>query len=200
MATGSGTGTLVSPGGSPTTVEPIFLTRAELLAAIRLSTAADAQTVALIDSAIQDVRAELYTNLGIVRVTEILTYSVNENPTVANELIRLQARLCETQWNTLKLVKLLPVSFLENEHTVHETFNEEPLTRDSTALAEFCGRLEKSVQRLLNLIRSIPTGDGSFMSSVIGKQDSDGDVDVYSVNKNFIGLFWGTLDAENTNV
>jgi len=175
-------------------VDPIFLSRANLLKAVRMSTATDTQTLAVVDSCMQDVRIGIYKALTISRVTEILTYSDVDNPSTEEELIRTSGRIAEINWVMYRLVTVLPVLFVENQYTVQEDFNEEPLTRDATALEKFKDGLMKIVWSNLNAMK-VPeeVGDGTTMSASIGREDSDGDADPYLIDEKFIGLYRGQI-------
>ena len=73
-------------------VESLFnASRTALLQRARISTADDVQTLALVDQSINEVRIGFYRRLGSPRVNQIVGYSLTDNPTSDEELIRSQA-------------------------------------------------------------------------------------------------------------
>lgn len=191
---GVGVGTPATPGAIQSDVIPLFQTRIEVLKVIRMYTAVDEQTNALMDHAITDVRLEFYNALGSDRVVQIQGYYSIANPVTEEELVKTSAKLAEAYWVMYKLIPLLPVNFLENNYNVRENFNEEPLTRDATAVEKLQATLLAVINTNLNrLMEPAIVGDGTFDTAVTQREDTEGDADPYIVAENFIGQYYGDL-------
>jgi hypothetical protein len=180
------------PGG--TDVQPLYMSRDFLLTTIRMDSTTETQTLALVNQAITDVRLEIFSAVTSTRALEIAGYTEEVNPTSANGILRARAKVAETYWVIYKLVPLLPTLFIENQHTVNESFNDEPLTRDSAQVKEYMDHLKLIIdQNMLALLVPPQEGNGEFASALIERQDENGDADPYIVYENFIGLYPGAL-------
>jgi len=168
-------------------VNPLFQTREELLLAIRLSTATDVQTLAVVDSAITEVRMGFFSALGTSRAVMIAGYTGSENPTTAEEILKATAKVAEGLWITARLLEQLPSLFLSESGKVRDEFNDEPLTRDSAGLAKQKKDLMVRVERLVGQLKSPSevAGNGAVFSC--GRVDINGDDDPYLIADNFIG-------------
>jgi len=178
------------PGAA--TVEPLFQSRDFLLKSVRMETTTEVQTLALINMAITDVRLEIFTSLGASRAMEIAGYTSEENPTSTNGILKARAQITEAYMVTYKLVALLPTFFMENYSKVNEEFNDEPLTRDASAVRAFQDTLKKTIDTNLNLLKEPEEeGTGESGATLIERQDDDGESDPYIIDDNFVGLSWG---------
>lgn len=114
-------------------VAPLFVVdMATLRARLRLSGAAQSDALAQIDEAVEWVRVALYneeTGLGLTRVNELLAVAYVENATTSADLVRTQANNLEQVYVRLRLLKVLPMLFMDASGSTHDTWNEEPLTR-----------------------------------------------------------------------
>lgn len=115
-------------------VEPVFhKTMEDLKAALRLTGATQPDTITIVERVTQEVRVGFYEKLGETRVTEILSFAVEENPTSADPLTRLKAINTETCWVKWRLIHELPVLFMDSSGNVDQAWNEEGLTREASA-------------------------------------------------------------------
>ena len=175
-------------------VAPLFNTEEVLLNRIRMATTVDSQTYAAIDTAIMDVRLGFFNKLTKDRALQIAGYADSTSPTTENEVLKANAAICEVYWVLHQLTALLPTMFLENLSNVRDNFNEEPLTRDSSALLEYRSGLWSKVQELLGLLEEPVVNAGTTNVAGIGRVDSNGDDDPYIIDNNFIGLGIGRIE------
>ena len=121
-----------------------------LMTKVRVETASDAQTVAAIHQAITDVRIGFYRQLGRERAQEISAFAIEENPVSDEGTLRSTAMSAEVIWLTILLITRLPVLFMDNKASVADVFNDEPLTRDATALQSTLDDLKSQLTELLD--------------------------------------------------
>jgi len=117
----------------------------ELLERVRIETATEDQTVALVNMSVSEVRIGFYKTLGSDRVAEIISYPLVENPSTDEEILRADAANIEALWLTYLLIPRLPQLFMAGGHMVNQLFNEEPLTRDAEVSQEFLDRLKEQI-------------------------------------------------------
>lgn len=169
-------------------VTPLYSSREDLLKKVRMTTATDEQTLAVVDMAMTEVRLEMIAALGSDRVTQIAGYQESENPSTQEEILRAMAAVAEILWVTAKLVEHLPVLFINDAAKAQNAFNDEPLTRDSVALAKYKSSLITRVEKLIGKLK-VPekvSGNGQVFSC--GAVDADGEDDPYILAEHFIGL------------
>ena len=131
-------------------VEPLYYDSLEnLLKAARIESARDEQTIAAVYQAVKDVRLGLYNRLGTNRAQEIATYSLVDNPTSDNEILRAQGASAEAIWLMYLLAGRLPMLYMDNNAT-QQLYNDEPLTRDASYIANFMKSLAEQLERLLS--------------------------------------------------
>ena len=141
-------------------VNPLYSTKADFLKQIRLSTADDVQTLAVIDIAISKIRLEFFKRLGDTRALEIAAFTGSENPTTEDEILKSYAAVAEVLWTTAFLIDLLPHVFMEGEAGIRQGWNEEPLSRDASELAKFKQSLLDQVDSFLGMLE-IPENTNS---------------------------------------
>lgn len=168
-------------------VTPLFSTREALLNRIRMATTQDAQTLAVVDMAITDVRVGFYGVLGNARTLAIAAYASSENPVTDEEIKKATAALAEALWITALLVDTLPAMFLENAAKVRDEFNDEPLTRDAGAIARYKNSLMSRVNKMLGMLQDPTVSGGDFQCFSTGAVDEDGQSAPYLLRDNFIG-------------
>lgn len=168
-------------------VEPLFnSSRTTLLQRARISTADDVQTVALIDQSISEVRVGFYRRLGSTRVTQIVGYSLVENPASDNELTRSQAAATESLWLTWLLAQRLPHLFMDNRASAGDAWSDEQLTRDTQVQKTYLDALKAQVEEgLASLEEPVPDSIGANKCSSITNEDAE---DVYA-SGTFKGLY-----------
>lgn len=150
-------------------VEPLFnADRATLLNRVRIATADDAQTLALIDQSITEVRTGFYRALTIPRVTTLGGYPLVENPVTEEQVLRAIGANVESLWLTWLLAQRLPHLFMDNRGSVQDAFNEEQLTRDSAGLGDFLDELKAQIdQGLGDLKEPVEEDSGPVKASSI---------------------------------
>ena len=165
-------------------VESLFnASRESLLKRVRIETANDAQTLALVDQSIQEVRQGFYSKLGASRVATILTYALVDNPSTEEELLRSTGASTEANWLTWLLAQRLPHLFMDNKASTGDMWNDEQLTRD-TKDDKFLARLKTQIDiGLGDLQEPINTETGETKASSIGPDTTN------LVYNNFPGLY-----------
>lgn len=124
-------------------VEPLYNEDLEaLLNRVRIETADDDQTLAMIYQAVTEVRLGFYRSLTSARALEIAGYTLVDNPTSENEILRATGATTEANWMTWILAQRLPFLFMDNRASVQDAFNDEPLTRDSAGVQDFLDELK----------------------------------------------------------
>lgn len=108
----------------------------KLLERARIESANETQTLALVEMSVSDVRIGFYKSLGKDRIDQIIAIPLAENPSTDDEILRASAANLEALWLTYILLPRLPTMFMSSSHTTTQAWNEEPLTRDSSALKE----------------------------------------------------------------
>jgi hypothetical protein len=168
-------------------VEPLYnSSKEELLKKVRIETADDEQTLALVDSVIQEVRVGFFTFLTRERAQEVAAYPLVENPSTDEEVLKTTAAVTEVNWVTYLLALRLPVIYMSNESGTRDSWNEEPLTRDSASIREFLSELKKAKDAGLGFL-VVPTdaNAGSIKSSLNGPDTP------WLIGEHFAGLTRG---------
>jgi hypothetical protein len=142
-------------------VEPLFnVDRQTLLRRARIETADDDQTLALIDQSMTEVRLGFYKALGGTRVSSILSYSLVDNPSTDNELLRAGAATTEALWLTWLLAQRLPHLFMDNSASTGDMWNQEQLTRDTKAHKQYLDQLKAQIDVGLGMLEE-PEADNA---------------------------------------
>lgn len=142
-------------------VNPLYTAvKSDFLDKIRLSTAKSDQTLAVIDVAISKVRVGFFSSITSDRALEIAGFTSSDNPTTENEILKSTAAVAEVLWVTASLIELLPNVFMEGETEARQNWNEEPLSRDSSALKTYKKNLEAQVQVMLGQLEE-PENDNA---------------------------------------
>lgn len=141
-------------------VEPLFVAdMTTLKSRLRLTGAVQADALAQIDQAVEDVRVGFYDDaqgLGVTRVTTLLAIAFVENATTANALLRTRANNLEITWVRLLLMRRMPTLFMDASGSTLDAWNEENLSRTrNTDLRREIDRLENEVKEGLAYL-----GDG----------------------------------------
>lgn len=164
-------------------IEPLYYSSLEeLYRTARIETADDTQTVAAVEQAVRDVRLGFYSKIGKTRALEVAGYSLTENPTTDEEILRSQGASAEALWLTIVLMQRLPVLFMDNNAT-NDVFNDEPLTRDAA------GKSEAAIDSLKDQLDSL-LGDLAAPEIVVNgasKSSLNGPSTTYLISDNFIG-------------
>lgn len=155
-------------------VEPLFnADKDTLLKRVRIKTADDEQTLALIDQTITEVRLGFYRSITKDRATTIAGYSLTDNPTTDNEILRAGAANTEALWATWLLAQRLPHLFLDNRAAVADSWNEEQLTRDTQVQDQYLKNLKAQIDvGLGDLMEPMSDTSGPVKASSIAPDES----------------------------
>lgn len=166
-------------------VEPLFNEdRETLLNRVRIETADDAQTIALIDMAISEVRIGIYRAITSARATTIAGYALVDNPTTEEQILRAGGANTEALYLTWLLAQRLPFLFMDNRASTGDAWNDEQLTRDSAGIQEFLDELKGQIDLGLgDLMEPVSEDSGPNKASSIGPDDT------YSPFSPFKGLY-----------
>jgi len=141
-------------------VEPLFnADRETLLKRVRIETADDEQTLELIDQAMSEVRIGFYRAITSARAATIAGYTLVDNPTSDEEVLRATGANTEANWLTWILAQRLPYLFLDNRASTQDAWNEEQLTRDASGLEEFLDDLKAQIDIGLGDLMEPPSED-----------------------------------------
>lgn len=164
-------------------VTPLYATKAKVLENLRMTASEDTDTLAMIDQAIVDVRMEFYRRLTLARATEVAALASIENPTTIDGVLRKVAETTEIYWVMYKLIKILPIMFIETQFAIQNSFDDVPITRDAESLQRFLSCLWGSIEEgLAQLLIPVETSAGAFQSFSTGRPEP------FLLPKNFIGL------------
>lgn len=140
---------------SPLDVEPLFLSMDDLKARLRLSGAASTDALAIIDSAVQKVRAGF---MGVVtqsRINQILNTLPVPNATTREEAIRNLATATEVLWVRYILMQELPQLWIDGSGNSSFIWNQEGLTREGVFdTSKEKQKLWKQIQEMLQQLIS----------------------------------------------
>lgn len=151
-------------------VNPLYTDKSQFLLNIRMSTVQDAQTLALVDVAIQNVRMGFIKSLGADRTFAIVAYAPSENPTTPDEITRTNAAVAEVLWTTALLVERLP-HILVDGYGEQVEFNNDPLKRDASYIAKYKDSLMQQVDSLLGQLETpVNNTAGQMQSFAIGAE------------------------------
>ncbi len=152
-------------------VDPLYnASKESLLNRVRMATADDTQTLALIDQTITEVRLGFYRKLTKERATLIAGYSLVDNPTSDQEILKAGAAYTEALWVTLLLAQRLPHLFMDNSASVGDAWNDEQLTRD-TMKKEYLDALKASVDEGIAMLEAPPNENSGAVKSSSIKND-----------------------------
>lgn len=111
-------------------VAPTFVKdMATLKARLRMTGAANTDTLTMVDDAVREARVGFIRRLGSNRVTTIAGYTRSDAPTTAHELLRDVAESTEVTWVRYLLFQTLPTLFLDASAISQEAWNAETLSR-----------------------------------------------------------------------
>lgn len=150
-------------------VRPLFVSdTSKLKAMLRLSGGTTADV--LIDEAVRQARVQFYSELGESRVTAILAYTDEENPTSANGLTRSRANSTEAMIVRAALLRTLPVQFKDADATLLQEWNREGLIRgmSSSEIQKEIARLESDILDGLQALQGVEPETHGVTATVIG--------------------------------
>ena len=179
-------------------IEPLFVVDMDTLKSrLRLTGASQADALAQIDQAVEDVRVGIYDDeqgLGVARVTELLAISYAENAATANELLRTRANNLEVTWVRLFLMRRLPTLFMDASGESLEVWNEEPLVRKAGRdLRKEIETLAEEVKQGLAYLGAGDENDIGLLGVVVFEPETTPDRPAASLQPNFFGIpFRGT--------
>lgn len=137
-------------------VEPLYNADMDtLLGKVRIDMAGD-DTMKAVHQAVVDVRIGFFTQLGDTRALELAALPTIENPTTKDGLLKARAISAEVIWLSIMLAPILPMIYMDNAASTGDKFNDEPFTRDASALQEF---LDEMNERLADLLTELASED-----------------------------------------
>jgi hypothetical protein len=163
-------------------IEPLYNDKSVLISKLRMSITQDADTLAVVDTAISQVRSSFFARLTLSRAMEIVGYTQTDNPTTAEENLRSLAGVTEVLWVSWFLIQMLPAMHLETQYAIKNDFGDQPLTRDAPSLQKYMNSLYATIQKNLGLL-------------IVPEEPTSGDVKAFStgavtpvlIADNFIG-------------
>lgn len=157
-------------------IAPVFLSRTVLETRLRVQKAQQDGAEGQIDNAIKKVRNNLYSALGVTRMTELLAIASEENPTTANGILRSTAEEVEVDWVRKELLMTMPVLLADGAGGVDQAYNEDGLTRNASLadLEKICEQLEANIQDGLEEIQGSEGLNlrGNVQASCIGPDET----------------------------
>ena len=156
-------------------VEPLFNADLEtLLNRVRIETADDAQTLALIYQSVNEVRLGFYSKLTTARALTIAGYPLEDNPTSDNAILRSTGANTEALWVTWLLAQRLPWTSMDNSASTADAWNDEQLTRDAKGLQEFLDALKLQIDEGIASLEEPPDENaGATKASSIAPDEDD---------------------------
>lgn len=149
-------------------VQPLFVQTKDILKAnLRLSSAASSDALSIIDEAIFAARIEFYDRLPEDRITYLLSVPLTDHPTTKDGVLRLKASLLETSIVRLRLMRKLPVLFMDGSANSMEVWNQEGLTRAGMAEHEI-NRLAAEIEEYFGTLGWDEAKASSVSVSTIG--------------------------------
>lgn len=167
-------------------VAPLFNASMDsLLKRVRMSSADDEDTLALIDQTVSEVRLGFFRRIGTARALTVASYTLADNPTTDNEILRVGAANTEALWVTMLLIQRLPNLFMDNRASTRDAWNDEQLTRDSSGQSQYLKYLQAQVDEGVVALTDPSTADssGSPKASLIKASEPN------LVFENFAGLY-----------
>lgn len=159
-------------------VEPLFVADMDTLKArLRFSGAANADALAILDQAVEDVRVSLYDDnegLGNTLVNTLRAIPFVENATIANDLRRTRANNLEVAWVRLLLLRRMPTLFLDAAGISHEVWLDEPLARTPRAMLQ--REIDRLRQEVLEQVAKLKGDNDEQGASVIVFEPDPDDV------------------------
>jgi len=164
-------------------VTPLFnASKDELLKRVRMDTASASVQVA-IDGIIQEVRLGFFSKLTKERATQIAAYELVDNPTDDDQIIRVEAAVAEANWVAYLIAGRFPMYMLDGTVVARQNWNDEPLTRDSAAIATYRRELKAQVDSAIaSMTDPVVENGGGVKCSLNGSPEP------YLNSENFPGL------------
>lgn len=146
-----------------------------LKAALRLSGAATAGALAVIDQAVKDVRIGFYDNLGATRVAQIVAFTDSDDPDNDNEITRAKANSVEIKWTRVLLLRRLPSLFIDASGARQTEWNDEApfVAGPERLLNQEIEKLEAEINAALEELKGeADAEDPAVNVSVIGPDET----------------------------
>ena len=154
--------------------QPLFVpTLSELQKSLRLSQVpSDNDALAMIENAIAEVRVEFYQVLGSTAVSVLRSYTSTKTPDTTQELLRKQAETTEVKMVRLRLMRTLPMLFMDGSSQT-QTWNDEAAFRElgDKLLAAEIRRLESEIQSSLERLKDQDLASGAVASGQLIEPD-----------------------------
>jgi len=152
-------------------IVPVFVTDIDTLKAmLRLSNVNRDDAVAMLESAIRDVRVKLYDKLTSGVVNSVVAILHAENPSTPDEIRRAKAEGVEVKMVRVELMRTMPSFFLDSLGTVRRQWNEEGSIQpmDHRSVERMIGLIEAEIDNdIAAIIGSVATDSSSIRCSTI---------------------------------
>jgi len=167
-------------------VTPLFnASKDDLLKRVRMDTASASVQVA-IDGIIQEVRLGFFSKLTKERAIQIAAYDLVDNPVDDEQITRVEAAVAEANWVAYLIAGRFPMYLLDGTISARQNWNDEPLTRDGTAISAYRKELKAQVDNAIAGLSIPPDENGGDV-----KCSLNGSPEPYLNSENFPGLSTG---------
>lgn len=149
-------------------IAPLFIPDMDTLKSrLRLSAVDTGDSAAVVNATVEEVRIQLYEELGEPLVSDLVGLPRVENPTTEDGLKRLRAENIELLWVRMLLMQRLPTFYAQSFGQTRKSWNEEGITREARG-----SEYKRDLTNLINEIRDALahlTGDetGEMLAAVI---------------------------------
>lgn len=151
-------------------VAPLYIASMDLLKQrLRMTGASQTDCLAMIESAVQEARMQIFGALGSARAIEITSYANEDNPTTDNAIIRLRANAVELAMVKINLLRALPTLFFDNDGSKKEVWNEEGIPRRTSEryIRDEIARLESEIATGLSAMADPTEEQGIVRATLI---------------------------------
>lgn len=155
---------------------PVFIADTPTLKAqLRLSGAAQSDSLALINTGILLARLYIYRILGTARVTQLQGFAFTEAATTDNDIARLKANMVELALVRIYLMRTMPILFMDSSGAKREIYNDEGFTRraEMKTIQEEIERLQLDIDMwILELQNADGVAVGDVQGGVMNTDDT----------------------------
>lgn len=162
-----------------------------LRARLRISALDSGDGAALLDSIVEEVRINLYEELGDTLIAEILETAYVSEATTSGQLTRLRAMQVELLWVRTLLMERAPVLFLTSVGLAQQTWNQDPIAREAGErdLRRTIASNMATINRSLAILRGDEDEQGMLVSVIEPDETPDGPGDSISPSSVSGGAF-----------
>jgi len=149
-------------------ITSLFIDLDVLKARVGLSNATQADQLAKLNQALQEVRIGFYKSLGAARISQLLAVASSDAPATSSQIDRTLTETTEVNWVKMLLLRSMPSFYMTA--AVGQAWNEENLTQstDQFAASKEINRLNTEIQSALSSLMGEDEDDGQAVASCIG--------------------------------